>query len=201
MSKEEIIGIVIFSIFFFLGLFVPSTGGRLLPLLIFGGGFGLTFGLPLFLYGYSRRKTDTERTAYIQATPAVTIKSLSMGSYKTGYVSGNPYQEWVSAPDSANGWSLRIQWIHGYDKTVKYVHFNIVFVNAVGDVVYDNTHRRSEVRATVTGPIYKGSKQSNVWERILYYPQNVTPRIRSVLVEFMDGTTTNQYPRNPGLPW
>ena len=208
MTKEEIIGIVVFAFFFLIGLFTPSTGGRGLPLLLFGG-FGLLFGLPVFLYGFIRRRNSNERDSVLNSNQTIIIKELRWGHYEKRRVSVGNYERdelvLVGGANSANGWTVQYKWISGFAKPIKYVVFHTSTYNSVGDPAYCQIKKTSQFNVRVTGPIYKGERREDSCENLLYFIGQIKVDITSIDVVFMDGTTTfipkNQIRWMSSIPW
>ena len=75
------------------------------------------------------------------------------------------------------------------DKTIKYVDFEAVPINAVGDVVFCEIRRSSTFYGQETGPYKKGQGNSGayLWENAWYNPSITSAQIRGIEVTYMDG--------------
>ena len=77
------------------------------------------------------------------------------------------------------------------DKTIKYVDFVAVPINAVGDVVSCEIRRSSTFYGQETGPYKKGQGNSGayLWENAWYNPSITSAQIRGIEVTYMDGSS------------
>lgn len=98
-----------------------------------------------------------------------------------------------SKPNSAGGVDAHTVWKNTSDKTVKYIDFEWVPFNAVGDAVPCTIRGFRPYRGRVTGPIKPGQTQgyNYGWDCVWY--NNTITRIvlTDIDIEYMDGTTKN----------
>lgn len=96
---------------------------------------------------------------------------------------------WMSSPNSVGGVSLSISFTNLGTKDIKYFTADIAVVNAVGDVVADRIRGADfQPRLKITGPVPAATSRRGTWEAFFYGHDSHCLRIRSLLVEFMDGT-------------
>lgn len=97
----------------------------------------------------------------------------------------------TSRPNSAGGVDVYMRFVNTSDKTIKYLSWTAEPYNAVDDIVSDELGRGSERSGRYTGPVRPGaSSDSDVyWETVWYNPTIVRAELRSVSVEYMDGST------------
>jgi hypothetical protein len=100
-----------------------------------------------------------------------------------------------SRPNSAGGVDFNIIWQNKSNKIVKYVTFEVVPYNAVGDVVECTIRNSSIFRGQVTGPIKKnkwngyGTTWSNAW----YNSTIKKIKVTEVDIDYVDGTSETLY--------
>lgn len=98
---------------------------------------------------------------------------------------------YTGTPNSAGGVDLYIVWKNMSDKTIKYVDFEAVPINAVGDVVSCEIRMSSTFYGQETGPYKKGQGNSGayLWENAWYNPSITSAQIRGIEVTYMDGSS------------
>ena len=189
MNGTEIAGIGIFLGMLLIGV---STAGGVGALIV--GGFGLLIGLPIYIWGVSKRTKENQTNAVLTENPTIIVKEVSLGhfeerqEYVGGIIEYQTVEKWFSSATSSDGWTARIRWISGYSKQIKYIWFYVNTYNDVGDLepcIYKNN---SKFSCKVTGPINKGNRQDHRWENLLYSKVHITPVLTGISVEFMDGS-------------
>lgn len=95
----------------------------------------------------------------------------------------------IIGPDTAAGVDVRIRFISGAQRTIKYIRFWALPYNSVGDVVRSTIDGESEKVLRVTGPYRtSGMSQGAKWEGVWYNPSLSCFEISQLEVEFMDGS-------------
>ena len=210
MNGTEVVGIILFLAFTAIGVVVPTTADRSVPILIFAG-IGLFFGLPVFIWGLVKKIKDNKTNTALSENPTIIMKDISLGHYeeRQEYVGGSvgymTTKKWIETSNSANGWTLRLRWISGYNKTIKYARFHVSMYNDVGDLEYCTHKKKCHFDIKTTGPISKGVHNTDTCENLLYTVVNIHPKLTSISVDFMDGTS-EEIPMgnikwNERLPW
>ena len=175
---------------------------RLVPTLIV-----IVIGTIILIVNIHKYNGEKERDAQrnrlntiLVANPTIIIQKIELGHnynlWHDGYLNAdNVWQkgyytnEWMKGPNSANGWSLIIRWISGFDKAIKYCIFHAKAVNAVGDLAYSEISGKALFDLRVIGPITRGIYQESKWEDLIYYKTSIGIRIQSIDVLFMDGSS------------
>jgi hypothetical protein len=73
-------------------------------------------------------------------------------------------------------------------RTIKYATFEVVLINAVGDVVTTTIRRNKVTRLEDTGPIGPRSTSWAKWKNAAYHPNARNLRIRALDIEYTDGS-------------
>lgn len=98
-----------------------------------------------------------------------------------------------SKPNSAGGVDLFIGFENKSEKVIKYITFDVIPYNAVGDPVKCDIRRRSLFGAKSTGPYNIGEglegDYSGYWENAWYNYHVETLSLNEINIEYMDGTT------------
>ena len=98
----------------------------------------------------------------------------------------------ASSPNSAGGVSLYIGFKNMSDKVIKYITFEVVPYNAVGDIVYCDIRDYANFRGQATGPYAKGEglagNNSGYWDCAWYNYSITDVELKSIDIEYMDGT-------------
>lgn len=92
------------------------------------------------------------------------------------------------APNSAGGVPVVGSVRNLTDKPIKYVHFNAMPFNAVGDEQASQIGNIKLARVTVTGPLTPDQFVGPKWDNVWYNPSISCTVVRSVQVVFMDGS-------------
>lgn len=95
-------------------------------------------------------------------------------------------------PNSAGGVDFVFKFENKSDKDIKYVDFEVVPYNAVGDKMSCTIKRKSDSRGRVTGPISPGQSwgyDGRVFENAWYNYEITSTKLTEVLVTYMDGTS------------
>ena len=102
---------------------------------------------------------------------------------------------YTSSPNSAGGVDFNIIWQNKSDKTIKYVAFEVVPFNAVGDIVECTIRNSSNFRGQVTGPIGKNkwSGYGTTWSNAWYNNTIKKIEITEVNIDYIDGTSEILY--------
>lgn len=97
-------------------------------------------------------------------------------------------------PNSAGGVSVRVHYVNISDSTLKYVSFELLPFNAVGDVQASEIHGRRVATIQDVGPINPGDgngvspwKTMGTWNNVWYNRSIKCSVISRVEVEYMDG--------------
>jgi len=127
-------------------------------------------------------KTDPPQTMPTETEPATkTDDELRETLRISGYAS--------STQNTADGISITIDFTNTHpSKTIKYIDFTGVLVNAVGDVVQDTVRRSSKFEIRFTGPLPPGEKnfkEQREWG-LLYSDTAVLCQILSANIEYME---------------
>lgn len=98
----------------------------------------------------------------------------------------------ASSPNSAGGVSLYVGFKNMSDKVIKYITFEVVPYNAVGDIVYCDIRDYANFRGRDTGPYAKGEglagNNSGYWDCAWYNYSITDVELKSIDIEYMDGT-------------
>jgi len=95
----------------------------------------------------------------------------------------------------ADGIDVMITYQNIESKAIKYVEFELVLVNAVGDVVATNIMNKKRTHLQSTGPVKSGSTKWADWKAPVYHSDAVKLAILSADITYMDGTKE----KAPGL--
>lgn len=101
----------------------------------------------------------------------------------------------VSKPNSAGGVSLYVGFKNMSDKVIKYITFEVVPYNAVGDIVYCDIRDYANFRGRDTGPYAKGEglagNNSGYWDCAWYNYSITDVELKSIDIEYMDSTSVS----------
>jgi hypothetical protein len=100
-------------------------------------------------------------------------------------------KKYTSEPNSAGGVDLNIIWKNKSKRTVKYARFEVSAINAVNDEVYSEISVYDGAKyVKVTGPIKSNQTEGygTYWECVWYNSTIQKCKIRSVELEYMDGS-------------
>ena len=93
----------------------------------------------------------------------------------------------VSDINSAGGVKLNIDWNYlDNENDIKYIEFNVVAYNAVGDIVPCNIRRETKRSISITGPI-EAKNYDYDWKNVFYNHTIYCVKIVRVAVTYMDG--------------
>jgi hypothetical protein len=100
---------------------------------------------------------------------------------------------YTTEPNSAGGVDVGIVFTNPSPKTIKYLRWSAVPYNAVNDVVQDELGRGPSVSGRATGPVRPGQRygDSTIWSNMWYNSTIVRAELRSIDIEYMDGTTAS----------
>lgn len=113
-----------------------------------------------------------EEAAKLRAGKKLLIEDLSVSVNSAG--GAEPWIVWEYLQD---------------DKTIKYITFNVVPYNAVGDVQASRIDGKTSARLLETGPIKPGDVyHEDGWEPVWYNSTIRCIEIRRIDIEYMDGT-------------
>lgn len=102
---------------------------------------------------------------------------------------GGGQKQWTEGPDSAGGTGVKIFIKNDSEKTIKYVSFEVIPYNAVNDVAPSEIGGKTNQWLTITGPINPGADHMEAqWESIWYNSTIKRVEIRTIEVEYMDGS-------------
>lgn len=104
-------------------------------------------------------------------------------------IAGTDTNYWVEGyANSAGGIGAKHEYYNASDKTIKYVTFEYVPYNSVGDIVVDSISNKAEKKGKITGPIEPNEKVTAEWEILWYNPTIATAKVKSIFVQYMDGS-------------
>lgn len=109
------------------------------------------------------------------------------------------YELSVDDINSADGVDVKIAWINSSPKTIKYITFDVIPYNAVGDIVSCRIRNESNRRLKSTGPFATGEGDAyysdylnkwygGIWETVWYNNTVVRLEFDKIEIEYMDGT-------------
>jgi hypothetical protein len=101
----------------------------------------------------------------------ITIKAINLGN-----------------PNSASGVGFGIQWKNTSNKIIKYIFFEALPYNAVGDIVNGEISRSSYFRGKVTGPIKQEKRKISSWSTAWYNRTIKRIEIVKIDIEYLDGS-------------
>lgn len=91
--------------------------------------------------------------------------------------------------NSAGGIEVMMSYMNISNKTIKYVYFDVVAVNAVGDIVAGKIRRNKINTLKDTGPIKPmGYGSFPRWKNAIYQGEAIKLAILSARIVYMDGT-------------
>lgn len=97
---------------------------------------------------------------------------------------------YLSSPNSAGGCDYILKFKNKSNKTIKYVHFTIVFYNAVDDRVKCEIRRSSSLSCQDTGPVYPEAWGGGTWDCVIYNYSANYAKLTNLLIIYMDGSST-----------
>lgn len=97
----------------------------------------------------------------------------------------------VEAINSAGGVDYLLEFGHlQKGKDIKYLTLDIVFYNAVGDIIGDDLDDRVSTKVQVTGPIsFTGKAKVLIWDTVFYNSTASCALIKRLKVEYMGGSS------------
>jgi hypothetical protein len=104
---------------------------------------------------------------------------------------------YTSPPNSAGGVDVHTIWTNKSNKTVKYISFQWVPYNAVGDIVSCEIRGEIQKGGRVTGPIKPGQTYgyNYSWECEWYNNTITRAKLMEIEIEYMDNTAVKiEYP-------
>lgn len=78
--------------------------------------------------------------------------------------------------------------LNKWNKTIKYIYFDLYFYNSVGDLEYDIIGNYSSTKLRIVGPIKKHKYYWGSWYPVFYNGDVYSIKITKATVIFMDGT-------------
>lgn len=93
----------------------------------------------------------------------------------------------LGTPNSVGGCDLDIKFKNISGKTIKYISFDIDFINGVGDTVPCEIWGYRCYKE-VTGPMYTDTEYEVHWDTIMYNKTARSAKIRYIYIEYSDGT-------------
>ena len=98
---------------------------------------------------------------------------------------------YFSRPDYCGGRDIYFRYQNLSKKTIKYLIFEVEFYNAVDDLVSCFIRNKTLFRCKDTGPIYplKYNDKKTYWPLLIYNWQVTKMRLKTIEIEYMDGTT------------
>lgn len=104
-------------------------------------------------------------------------------------IAGTESNYWIEGyANSAGGIGAKHEYYNASDKTIKYVTFEYVPYNTVGDIVVDSVSHQAEKRGKITGPIEPNEKVTAEWDILWYNSTISTVKVKSIFVQYMDGS-------------
>jgi hypothetical protein len=96
----------------------------------------------------------------------------------------------VSRPNSVGGVDVNVHWTNKSSKTIKYVSFDVVPYNAVGDVVACEIRRHAEAGVKETGPFRpgQGNRPNESWQNVWYNPTIRRAELTGIRIIYMDSS-------------
>jgi hypothetical protein len=91
--------------------------------------------------------------------------------------------------DSAGGNKVSINFTNSSGKPIKYIDFEVSFLNPVGDRATCSITGKSMANLKVIGPFEDGKSEQAYWEPSIYYNAWCYIEIRSIKIDYMDGTS------------
>lgn len=112
---------------------------------------------------------------------------------------------WYRSPDSAGGVSIKLSFRNDFNKTIKYIYFQVVPFNSVGDVVKSDIIGQNGI-LQYTGSLAPGKTAwDRRWDNCFYNWSIKGVQVVSATIEFMDGTKQIikefNYGRNRSFNW
>ncbi len=101
----------------------------------------------------------------------------------------------VSKPNSVGGVSVYIGFKNMSDKTIKYITFEVVPYNAVGDIMRCEIRDYANFGCQATGPYATGEglagNNSAYWDCVWYNSTITSVQLTNIDIEYMDGTSVS----------
>ena len=133
---------------------------------------------------YSEYKADSIVNAAMNGSSNENVQTIFKDSIQV-------IKKYTSEPNSAGGVDLNIIWKNKSKRTVKYATFEVSAINAVNDEVFSEIGvYNSPKYVKVTGPVKPNQVNGygTYWECLWYNFTIQKCKIRSVELEYMDGT-------------
>lgn len=135
----------------------------------------------------SKEKRRIQET--VDSRLGVVITSYQVGHLEKFFHADGTFSNMrLSSSNNVNGWSMWIGFINSTGKTIKYVTFNVLFLNRVNDPAESELDGRPLRRLEYTGPLSHGKADEGYWENMIYSKDLDSFRIESIEVKYMDGT-------------
>ena len=159
----------------------------------------ILFAIVIFtLFYILASSTVKEQDLTPTQTDTTTIDTTIMDISKAPVDSSKFYRDsiqiikkYTSDPNSAGGVDLNIIWKNKSKRTIKYASFEVSAINSVNDEVYSEISVYDGVKyVKVTGPIKPNqiNGYGTYWECVWYNSTIQKCKIRSVELEYMDGS-------------
>lgn len=98
----------------------------------------------------------------------------------------------LGAPNTASGCDLTFHYTNkSPNKTIKYLYLSCSFYNAVNDIVSCTARHKRIFDGVDTGPVHPGEKSGGIWDCVIYNWSAKLAKIESILIEYLDGTSTS----------
>lgn len=91
--------------------------------------------------------------------------------------------------DSAGGNKVNVNFKNTSGKPIKYIEFNVAFLNPVGDRAMCSITGKSLANLKVIGPFEDGEFEDAFWEPSIYYKAWCYIEILSIKIDYMDGSS------------
>ena len=91
--------------------------------------------------------------------------------------------------DSAGGNKVSINFTNTSGKPIKYINFEVAFLNTVGDPATCSITGKSVANLKVIGPFEDGKSEDAYWDPSIYHNAWCYIEIRSIKIDYMDSTS------------
>ncbi len=95
----------------------------------------------------------------------------------------------ITDPNYVGGVDVDVNFFNASDKTIKYLTFEVIPYNGVGDIVRSQIGGKTTASLRVVGPIVPNYQDYLTWSNVWYNSTTRCIRPTGINIEFMDGTT------------
>lgn len=117
----------------------------------------------------------------VATTNGIVIKSCQLGYMNDGFF-------FSGMPNSAWGWTLKLNVLNCTGKTINHIVFTFRGVDATGGPAVCEARGSASYRLNATGPLYQGNTSNWLFENFVYSRILKNVLLEETVVEYSDGT-------------